>query len=135
MGSGIGGGVTKALSPAQYQSQLNKLGSELGLNVNKGISSGAASGFRNMRSGLVNINSEAQLRGAVIGRDISNAIVGPMTAGIRVVNKGVDSIGTHIKNVITGPMAQMGLAFGVLGTAAGVLTKGWNLDTTIQEPT
>lgn len=130
LGAGVSGGVSQGVIDAK--SHINTMAGEWGLQIQKNVKGGVSQGF-------ISAESEARLRGAIIGGHIGRAIASPIVMGTNLAKKGLqetaalaEHIGGHIKSALTGPMAQMGLTMGVLGTAFGTLEKGWQLDTKIQ---
>jgi hypothetical protein len=115
LGAGVAGGVGAGVQEAK--AHINQMATWACLEIQKNVKGGLTQGFM---SG----ESEAKLRGAVIGKHLSDAITGPIVMGRNIAMKGLSEvesfagkIGGHIKSTLTGPLAQMGVAAGVLGTA------------------
>jgi hypothetical protein len=130
LGANLAGGVGPGVQEAK--NRINSIASSFGMEIQKNTKSGLSQGF-------ISAESEAKLRGAIIGGHIGRAIASPIVMGTDLAKKGLvelgglaERIGEHAKSALTGPMAQMGVAAGVLGTAFSVIEKGWDLDTTIQ---
>ena len=120
-----------------------KAGSALGSNLANGFTAhgGVVKAMDGIGATLVDNSTSI---GSRIGHALSSTVGAGFSGVTRGVNKtfdevesvatrSVQSIGSHIVGLLTGPMAQLLGATTVIGGAFGLLEKGWIRDTDIQK--
>jgi hypothetical protein len=137
-GQKLKSGICTGLDNVRRDSRV--AGEQIGMGVSQGVKTRVEHSQDGIRSTIrkelhragVDVGSDAEAVGTVIGTAVGRGVGRTIAAPFRLMDKAVGSIGSTIKDVVTGPMTKMLGATTALGVAVETLSKGWELDTDIQ---